>query len=229
MRTYRVEKGDTLGKIARRFYGDASKFALIVAANAITNPDKLAPGQQLILPEAGTAPPAPPTPLGPAPAAPPTDRTRQLSERRFAERCTRSLTRGRSLIDLCAHGGTTIMVTQGLRTWEEQDGLYAKGRTAPPVGKQYIVTMAKGGESYHNFGLAFDIVVLDAAGKSDWDAKHPGWVLAGQLGATVGLEWGGTWKGFKDVPHFQYTGGLKLATCRELYPLGLGAIWERVI
>src|SRR5258707_663519 len=195
MPTYTVEKGDTLGKIARRFYGDASKFPLIVAANAINNPDKLARGQQLIIPDGATTAPATPTAPGPIPAGPPSDRTRQLSERRLSEVHPILATPGRSLIDLCGHAGTTIMITQGLRTWDEQDELYAKGRTAPPVGKQYIVTMAKGGESYHNFGLAFDIVVLDAAGKSDWDSKHPGWALAGQLGGTVGLERGGSLEG----------------------------------
>src|SRR6266568_6331340 len=32
----------------------------------------------------------------------------------------------------------------------------------------------------------------------------------------------------KDLPHFQFTGGLSLAKCRELFPQGLAAIWERV-
>src|SRR5207245_1159897 len=100
-----------------------------------------------------------------------------LSEQRLAAVHPILATRARSLIDLCAHASITTMVTQGLRTWEEQDALYAKGRTTPPVGKPYIVTMAKGGQGYHNFGLAFDIVVLDSAGKSDWDTSHPGWAL----------------------------------------------------
>jgi peptidoglycan L-alanyl-D-glutamate endopeptidase CwlK len=106
--------------------------------------------------------------------------------------------------------------------------LYAKGRTVPPVGRKHRVTMAKGGQSYHNFGLAFDIVVLDAVGKADWDASHPGWAHAGALGKSVGLEWGGDWTGFKDWPHFQYSGGLSLAQCRSLFPQGLELLWQRV-
>ena len=43
-----------------------------------------------------------------------------------------------------------------LRTFKEQDDLYSQGRTRP--GK--IVTNAKGGDSYHNYGLAIDIVLL---------------------------------------------------------------------
>lgn len=237
MQIYKVQKGDTLGKIARRFYGDAGRFPLIVAANAITNPDRLAVGQALNIPDGAAATagpaaaptaPAPPTAPSPPPVSAPPDRTRQLSEQRLGQVHPVLATRARSLIDLCAHAGVTLMVTQGLRTWEEQDALYAKGRTVPPIGKQYVVTMAKGGQSFHNFGLAIDVVVLDSAGKSDWDATHPGWALAGQLGGSVGLEWGGSWKTFKDLPHFQYTGGLSLADCRELHPLGLPGIWERV-
>jgi peptidoglycan L-alanyl-D-glutamate endopeptidase CwlK len=119
-------------------------------------------------------------------------------------------------------------VTQGLRTFAEQDALYAVGRTKAPIGKQYIVTNARGGQSWHNFGLAFDIVVLDSVGKFDWDASHPGWRKAAELGKSVGLEWGGDWKGFKDRPHFQYTGGLTLAQCREWYAGGLAVVWEKV-
>jgi len=45
-----------------------------------------------------------------------------------------------------------------LRTYQEQDALYAIGRTVDPAKPK--VTNAKGGQSYHNFGLAFDIVLL---------------------------------------------------------------------
>jgi peptidoglycan hydrolase-like protein with peptidoglycan-binding domain len=137
--------------------------------------------------------------------------------------------RGRCLNELCAHDGIAVLVTQGLRTWEEQSALYAKGRTVPPIGRRFIVTRARGGRSFHNFGLAFDIVVLDALGKADWDASHPGWKRAGDLGQSVGLGWGGAWTSFRDPPHFQYAGGLSTADCRALYRAGgLPAVWERV-
>ena len=136
--------------------------------------------------------------------------------------------RGSCMIDLCAHEGITILVTQAVRTWKEQDKLYAKGRTVPPIGKKHRVTNAKGGHSFHNFGLAFDIVVLNSAGKPDWDTSNPAWKRAGQIGKSVGLEWGGTWSKFKDLPHFQYVGDLTTAECRQLYPSGLQAIWDKV-
>ena len=112
-----------------------------------------------------------------------------------------------------------------LRTFKEQDDLYALGRTKP--GKK--VTNAKGGQSYHNYGLAFDIVLLvdkdkngtfesaswetnvdfDGDGKADWQevvtiAKQYGW------------EWGGNWK-FTDMPHFQKTLGYSVKQLNELY------------
>jgi len=228
--TYRVQRGDTLGTIARKFYGDASRFPLLVSANHITNPDRLAVGQELLVPDAATAaqgigtPAPPPQATGIALSG----RTTQLNEERLRQLHPIVATRGRSMVDLAAHAGLGLLVTQGLRTWEEQDALYAKGRTVPPIGKQFIVTNARGGQSWHNFGLAFDIVVLDSLGKSNWDTSHPGWAKAAQLGKSVGLEWGGDWKGFKDMPHFQYTGGLTLSECRNLAQGGLAPLWARI-
>ena len=106
--------------------------------------------------------------------------------------------------------------------------LYAKGRTTPPLGKANIVTNARGGQSWHNFGLAFDIVVLDTIGKEDWDIRHPAWKAVAALGKSVGLEWGGDWVSFKDYPHFQYTAGLTLVQARQLMTNGLPAVWAKV-
>jgi len=52
MRTYTVEAGDSLSKIAKREYGDASKWQRIYAANRniIKNPDLIHPGQVLNIP-----------------------------------------------------------------------------------------------------------------------------------------------------------------------------------
>jgi LysM repeat protein len=236
MQTYTVKRGDTLGKIARKFYGDAGRFPLIVSANRIADPDRLQPGQRLILPDADAArsafasvsvpSPAPsaatvePTPLPGASG----DRMRTLNSQRLARVHPRLAELGLRMVDLCAQSGVAVLITQGLRTWQEQDALYAQGRSAP--GK--IVTNARGGQSWHNFGLAFDIVVLDSLGKAEWDTAHPGWKLAAAIGKSLGLEWGGDWKSFKDLPHFQLANGLTLAKCRALFPKGLERVWERV-
>ena len=51
-RTYTVEKGDTLSKIAKQFYGDASDYPIIFEANKpmLSDPDKIYPGQVLRIP-----------------------------------------------------------------------------------------------------------------------------------------------------------------------------------
>ena len=82
----------------------------------------------------------------------------------------------------------TPLIYCGRRTMEEQAALYAKGRTKQP-GK--IVTKAKPGQSYHNYGLAFDWVPLKAAPKNkdlltaDWGND-----MAYRLGEKVGLSFG---------------------------------------
>ena len=59
--------------------------------------------------------------------------------------------------------GITLRVTYGLRTMQEQATLYAQGRTTP--GKK--LTNAKPGQSYHNYGLAVDLVRMNG-NKADW-------------------------------------------------------------
>lgn len=101
--------------------------------------------------------------------------------------------------------GIDYIITCTYRTCEEQDALYACGRTAPGQ----IVTNAKGGQSAHNVcvngkpaACAFDIVIMNN-GKPDWNADHPAWQSAGNIGKIVGLDWAGFWKQFREYPHFQ--------------------------
>ncbi len=103
----------------------------------------------------------------------------------------------RALVQKAAVAGITIKIISGLRTYAEQDALYAKGRN-PPGGKTF--TKAKGGYSCHNFGFAFDIGVFDG---KDYLQQSPKYMVVGALGEDLGLEWGGNWKTFPDKPHFQ--------------------------
>lgn len=102
--------------------------------------------------------------------------------------------------------GFAIRVVQGLRTWAQQDALYAQGRTTE--GK--IVTNAKGGQSWHNFGMAVDVVPsvngVEMAYVPDWNPQHPSWQRMVNLGIGLGLDSGATWSSLKDYPHFQLTG-----------------------
>lgn len=116
--------------------------------------------------------------------------------------------------------GVDVRFSQVYRTIEEQDELYAKGRTT--AGS--IVTNARGGQSYHNYGLAVDVVLLtggggvswdrnldqDGDGKKDWDEivfvfKHFGW------------KWGGDWRSFKDYPHFEKSFGHSTRELKRRY------------
>jgi hypothetical protein len=110
--------------------------------------------------------------------------------------------------------GIEVLITQGLRTYAEQDALYAQGRTKP--GK--IVTNARGGYSYHNFGLAFDIVLIEN-GNAVWTVNSK-WKRFAAICKANGFAWGGDWTSFKDYPHFEMTGGLSLAECRLRWPGG---------
>lgn len=109
-------------------------------------------------------------------------------------------------IDLCHEHGIDLLITSTYRDNESQDALYAQGRTKP--GR--IVTKAKGGQSWHNYRCAVDVVPL-LNGKPNWNTKDPVWQKIGQLGKEAGLEWAGDWTKFKEMAHFQYTGGLTLA------------------
>lgn len=99
--------------------------------------------------------------------------------------------------------------SQTLRTFAEQDAIYAQGRTT----KGPIVSKAKAGLSCHNYGLAIDIVLID--GKSvSWDVKKDfdgdgksDWMEVVAVFKKYGWEWGGDWKKFPDLPHFQKTFG----------------------
>ena len=85
---------------------------------------------------------------------------------------------------------------RGCGTYAEQDELFAQGRTKP--GKR--VTNAKGGESNHNFGVAFDVGVFEGNAYLD---DSPAYDAVGAIGASIGLEWGGHWISLVDKPHFQ--------------------------
>jgi peptidoglycan L-alanyl-D-glutamate endopeptidase CwlK len=113
-------------------------------------------------------------------------------------------------IALCDENGIDLLVTSTYRDHESQNALYAQGRTK--VGK--VVTNAQGGQSYHNWRCAVDVVPL-INGKPNWDSSDPVWLRIGELGEQAGLEWAGRWRTFKELAHFQYTGGLTLTDLKN--------------
>lgn len=118
--------------------------------------------------------------------------------------------RAQSFLDLCEKRGLEVLIYCTLRTEREQDELYKIGRSLP--GK--IVTNARGGESWHNLGCAFDFVPM-LKGKPQWENKHL-YAECGAIAESVGLEWSGRWSGkLKETAHCQYRGGLSLAQARS--------------
>jgi hypothetical protein len=102
-----------------------------------------------------------------------------------------------------------LRITDGFRTVEQQDAIYAKGRTAPGS----IVTKAKGGYSNHNFGLAVDVAPFEN-GKLNWNTKY--YPIIGLIGESRKLEWGHRWVALDDKPHFQNLQGKTLKQLRAL-------------
>lgn len=128
--------------------------------------------------------------------------------------------RVRMVIENLAKAGVQVEVVQGLRTFAEQDALFAQGRTKP--GK--VVTNARGGQSNHNYGLAVDVVPMNN-GKPNWEAPNSIWIAIGGEAEKLGLEWGGSWKKFLDRPHVQLP-GLTVKQCISLFKQGgLQAVW----
>ena len=89
------------------------------------------------------------------------------------------------LIELAQAKGINVKVICGTRTYAEQNKLYAQGRTKPGN----VVTKARGGESIHNFGLAFDIGIFSADDKT-YHGEHRDYKAVGLIGEQRGLEWG---------------------------------------
>jgi peptidoglycan L-alanyl-D-glutamate endopeptidase CwlK len=131
----------------------------------------------------------------------------------------------KEVLDLCTKAnnlelgkGVRLRLSYTFRTHEEQEALYAQGRTKP--GKR--VTNAKGGQSIHNYGLAFDIVILydkDGDGnfeEASWDTKRDGdkdgisdWLEVTKVFTQAGYTNGFITNGKKwDLPHFQKDFGL---------------------
>jgi peptidoglycan L-alanyl-D-glutamate endopeptidase CwlK len=118
--------------------------------------------------------------------------------------------------------GLDFRLSEGFRTYATQNSYYRKGRT--PSGR--TVTDARGGQSLHNFGLAYDVAIFERGAYIE-DGRDARYQRAGELGEGItdglggpaGLEWGGRWNK-PDASHFQFDGGLRLRVIRERYEAG---------
>lgn len=110
----------------------------------------------------------------------------------------------KQFIAKCDEAGIDVLITSTYRDNESQNAIYAQGRTTP--GNK--VTNAKGGQSFHNYKIAFDFCPV-VGGKAQWNDTVT-FNKCGEIAESLGLEWAGRWKTFKELAHVQYTGGLTL-------------------
>lgn len=122
-----------------------------------------------------------------------------------------------ALLDAAADSNIELVITEEMRTIDSQNELYEQGRS---TGGN-IVTYAKGGQSYHNYGLAFDYALIDKHGEIIWDIHYDGngngksdWFEVADLAKELGFEWGGDWNS-KDYPHLQMTFGRSIEQLQE--------------
>ncbi|MFK3939535.1 M15 family metallopeptidase [Alkalihalobacillus sp. NPDC078783] len=113
-----------------------------------------------------------------------------------------------------------VVITDDFRSIEEQNSLYDRGRDA----NGQVVTNARGGESYHNYGLAVDFALRTHDGDVIWDMNYDGnnngeadWMEVVELAKALGFTWGGDWSRFKDYPHLQMDFGYSINDLQNGY------------
>ena len=121
-----------------------------------------------------------------------------------------------ALIEAADKQGMSLYVQEGYRSSAAQAKIPSANTHARP------------GFSFHNYGLAADIVFRDGSGRPSWSENHD-WKKLGELGRNAGLEWGGDWRSLKDRPHFQYSPHHGIGEVRQLYQEGgLKRVWENI-
>jgi peptidoglycan LD-endopeptidase CwlK len=145
-------------------------------------------------------------------------------------------------INRVLNGRAAVRFTYTLRTFAEQAAIYNQGRSTPGP----IVTNAKAGQSFHNYGLAIDIALLvdkDGNGTYDevkWDTigdydgdKIADWMEIVRVFKAFGWTWGADWdndgitkaqgdrdEGLVDAPHFQKVFGYKVSSLLAMHNAG---------
>lgn len=108
-----------------------------------------------------------------------------------------------------------VKILSGTRTYAEQDALFAK---------RPKVTNARGGQSNHNFGIAWDVGIFVNGdyyeGGNAKEEKAYDLLAKIELAAQKGIEWGGNWKSIVDKPHYQLATGKTVTQCRQLLEQG---------
>ncbi len=132
--------------------------------------------------------------------------TAQEAARRFLDRASKGFP------------NLSVRIISGTCTYAEQEALYRKGRGDP--GR--IVTKASGGQSNHNFGIAWDVGIFDSGRYITGDSQQEEKIYRNLAPIVMNdaLEWGGNWTSFTDLPHYQMKLSLTLPQVRPLFEAG---------
>jgi peptidoglycan L-alanyl-D-glutamate endopeptidase CwlK len=118
------------------------------------------------------------------------------------------------LVKRAREAGLNVGIFEAWRSPSRQDELFRKG-----------TTKAQAWHSWHNYGLAADIVFIDNDNWS-WKKEHD-WKKLGEIGKALGLKWGGDW-GW-DHPHFEYPIGMKVGDALLIIQQkNLEGLWDSI-
>lgn len=247
---HKVKRGETMSSIAKQ-HGVTLK-ALQSANPQIKDINKIKVGQLITVPsslvmvpaaaapvEAGATPQPAPPPLSPIPAIITTDSAACAAmDKRGKTKKLNPVFRERLVLlaEALARRSMQTLITDGLRTFAEQDALFAQGRTKPGP----VVTKARGGQSNHNYGLAVDMYPV-INGKVFTDVPKGASVefrrafnatqdAAGEDAERLGLFWGARFSGIVDTPHIQLfaQNDMSPAECLKIFNKNggsLDAVW----
>lgn len=143
------------------------------------------------------------------------------SESSIATLLPKAQEKARQFLAAAARRHVSCRILSGTRTYAAQNALYAQGRaTAGP-----IVTNARGGQSFHNFGIAWDVgIFVDGAyvtGRTPAETRRYTDLAHAMLADVDGLDWGGNWVSFPDMPHYQLAmRDQTVSTVREKFERG---------
>lgn len=249
---HKVQPGETLSVIAQK-RGVILK-ALLAANTDIKDPNLIKVGQminlppgQVVVPTAPVVPAQPATPpAASSPAAGAVSAAFAGMDARGKAQNVHPLLRERltMLAGILAQSGMKALITDGRRTFAEQEKIFQIGRRGIPGER--IVTKARGGQSNHNYGLAVDMypVLPDSTGKERVFTdipKHSSVEFAhafnrvqraiGEQAEGLGLFWGARFSGIVDTPHIQLVAesDLKPSECRRILDAhngDLNAVWD---
>jgi peptidoglycan L-alanyl-D-glutamate endopeptidase CwlK len=239
-----VSAGETLILIAKRH--GVTLHALLASNEKITNPDRIQVGEKITIPLGRVTSGGTPEPSRSAVVAAGTSSAFAEMDKRNKTGALHPIFRERlaMLGNELARRGMKALITDGLRTFEEQENLFQIGRRG--IAGERIVTKAHGGESNHNYGLAVDMypVLTDSAGRARVFTDIPEDAsiefsrafnrtqnAIGEQAEALGLFWGARFTGIVDTPHIQLLAEhvMNARKCLEIFRNNgerLQAVWD---